>query len=257
MDIFVAIIGALLLAQFIDGRVAFFLGLVALVGWRVLRRRRKVAEIRRLGLPPEDLRAVSEDLQRGDRDAAIQRIADVQERQREALRAKGIDVSAITADIGREIKWTEVIRQVFRVLEFDRAGTTIGPGDTVKAASLVDPYGYLLVESPILNRPVRLPIVHRDDFLLAASVFDEPRLADAVKGEEELLVTYFPKHKLPGGLAGASHAVHYVICPRGTMDRYYEAGGDIHMAKPAPEKLFGSFVWEGEIRVEVNPHPML
>ncbi len=256
MDILVAIIGALLLAQFIDGRVAFVLAFVALVGWLAFRRRRRVAEIRRLGLPPEDLKAVSEDLQSGNRDAAIQRIAAAQE-QREALRASGIDTSALTADIGREIKWTEIIRQVFRVLEFDRGGTIIGPGDTVKAASALMPYGFLLVESPIVNRSARLPIVHRDDFLLAASVFDDPRLAEAVKGEEELLVTYIPKHKLPGGLVGASHALHYVITPRGTLDRYYSMGGDVHMAKPAPEKLFGSFVWQGEIQVQVNPHPKI
>ncbi len=166
-------------------------------------------------------------------------------------------MDTMTPEIGREIQWTDIIRQVFRVLEFDRAGTTIGPGDTVKAASAVLPYGYLLVESPILNQPVRLPIVHRDDFLLAASVFDEPRLAEAVKEEDELLVSYIPKHKLPRGLAGTSHALHYVITPRGTLDRYYEVGGDVHMAKPAPEKLFGSFVWHGEIRVQVNTHPKI
>ena len=164
--------------------------------------------------------------------------------------------AAMTPEIGRQIQWTDIIRHVFRVLEFDRAGTVIGPGDTVKASSAFQPYGYLLVESPILNQRARLPIVHRDDFLLAASVFDEPQLAPAVK-EEELLVTYIPKHKLPGGLAGISHALHYVLTPRGTLDRYYEVRGDLHMAKPAPEKLFGSFVWGGEIRVQVNAHPNL
>jgi len=157
-------------------------------------------------------------------------------------------------EIGREIKWTDIVRHVFRVLEFDRAGTIIGPGDTVKALSSFKPYGYLLVESPILNQPVRLPIVHRDDFLLAASVFDEPQFLEAPK-EVELLVTYVPKHKLPKGLAGISHALHYVMTLRGTLDRYYEVGNNMHMASPAPEKIFGTLVWDGEIRVQVNPHP--
>lgn len=256
MDIVVAIVGAFLLAQFIDGRVAFALALIAVVGRRALLHRRRVAEVQKLGLPPEDLEAVSEALQSGNRDSALARIAAVQERQRAALHARGVDVSAMTPEIGQEIQWTDIIRQVFRVLDFDRAGTTVGPDNTVKTASALTAYGYLLVESPILNQAVRLPIVHRDDFLLAASVFDEPRLAQAAK-EEELLVTYIPKHKLPGGLAGASHALHYVMTPRGTLDRYYAVGGDRHMAQPAPEKLFGSFIWDGEIRVEVNPDPKL
>lgn len=162
-----------------------------------------------------------------------------------------------TPEIGRDIAWTDIVRHVFRVLEFDRAGTIVGPGDTIEAASSDTPYGYLRVESPILSEPGRLPIVHRDDFLLAASVFDEPQLLRAVEGVEELLTTYVPEHKLPGGLAGVSHALHYVITPRGTLERYYEVGDDMHMASPAPEKLFGPLAWRGEIRVQVNPNPEL
>jgi len=37
---------------------------------------------------------------------------------------------------------------------------------SVKAKSRFKPYGYLLVESPIFNQPAKLPIVHRDDFIL-------------------------------------------------------------------------------------------
>lgn len=71
----------------------------------------------------------------------------------------------------------------------------------------------------------------------------------------ELLVTYLPKHKLPFGLGGTRHALHYVITPRGTLERYYEFNDDEHMRNPAPEKLFKRFAWDGEIRVEVNPSP--
>ncbi|OGO31895.1 MAG: hypothetical protein A2Z29_02640 [Chloroflexi bacterium RBG_16_56_11] len=162
----------------------------------------------------------------------------------------------MTMEIGRDCKWTDIIGQVFRVLEFDRAGTIIDRDGKVKALSHTKPYGYLLVESPILNQPIRLPIVHRDDFLLAASVFDEQQWYEIIK-QEELLVTYVPKHKLPGGMAGVSHAIHYVITPRGTLERYYDAGKDIHMSIPAPEKIFGSLVWDGEIRVQVNKNPKI
>jgi hypothetical protein len=196
-------------------------------------------------------------MMRGDnRKSITQIIAEDQDRQRDVLRRAGVDIDAITPEVGREIAWTDVIRQVFRVLDFDRAGTRIGPGNTVHAASPTSPYGYLLVESPILNQAIRLPIVHRDDFLLAASVYAEPPLLADTKFQE-LLVTYAPEHELPGGLAGASHALHYVITPRGTLDRYYDEKNDQHMRNPMPQKLFGQFVWKGEISVKINRNPNL
>jgi hypothetical protein len=157
-------------------------------------------------------------------------------------------------DIGRDISWADIVRQVFRVLDFDRAGTVIGPGDTVEALSSSMPYGYLLVESPILDQPGRLPIVHRDDFLLAASVFDEPQLREAVEARE-LLVTYVPKHKLPQGAIGVSHGLHYVITLRGTLEGYYAHGDGIYVSRPAPERIFGTLVWDGLIRVQISSHP--
>ncbi len=167
----------------------------------------------------------------------------------------GIDVTTRSPKIGTDIPWTDILRHLFRVLEFDRVGTTIGPKNQLQALSDFAPYGYLLVESPILSQPVRLPIVHRDDFWLAASVFDEPKLVDLVN-EEELLVTYAPKKVLSGGLAGdTSHVLHYVITPRGTLDRYYASEEDDHLAAPAPERLPGPFVYEGEIKVQLNFEP--
>lgn len=157
----------------------------------------------------------------------------------------------MTLEVGRDCEWTDIIGQVFHVLEFDRAGTKIGPGNKVKAKSSFKPYGYLLVESPILNKPTRLPIAHHDDFLLADSVFGEPKLFQVIQ-EEELLVMYVPKHKLPGGAIGVSHGLHYVITPKGTLEKYYMVGNDKYMAKPEPEKLFGTLVWDGLLRVQVN-----
>lgn len=169
--------------------------------------------------------------------------------------AAGIDLSGRTPKIGTDVSWADILRHLFRVLEFDRVGTTIGPMNQLQALSDFTPYGYLLVESPILSQPMRLPIVHRDDFLLAASVFDEPKLVDLIN-EEELLVTYAPKKVLSRGLAGdTSHVLHYVITPRGTLDRYYESENDDHIAKPAPEALLGPLVYEGEIKVQLNSEP--
>ncbi len=242
MDIVVTIIIALILA------------FAVLIGRRLLRHRGALNEMRKLGLTPNQFEKIQEELQSGNREAALQRIANIQKQQRTDFLKEGFDIQAMTPIIGRDIEWIDIVSQVFRVLEFDRAGTIVGSGDTVKAASSSNPYGYLLVESPIFNQPAKLPIVHRDDFLLAASVFDEPQLLEVIE-KEELLVTYVPKHKLPKGLIGMSHALHYVITPRGTLDRYYEVENDGHMTKPEPEKIFGTLVWDGEIKVQVNPRP--
>lgn len=252
------VIISFVLAQFIDGRIAFGIGFVFVVAVPYIRSRSARKAINDLGLTTEEGSLIQEDLQKGNHEAGVQRIATAQELKRKKFKeSTGVDMSDITPDIGREISWADIVNHVFRVLEFDRGNTTIEQNDQVKAQSSFEPYGYLLVESPIMNQKVRLPIIHRDDFLLAASVFDEPKLADLVV-DEELLVTYVPKHLLPKGLSGSpSHVLHYVITPRGTLDSYYSMNNDIHMAKPDPRKLFGSFVYKGEIKVQINSEPKL
>lgn len=161
----------------------------------------------------------------------------------------------ITPEIGKDISWTDIVNHIFRVLEFDRNGTTINQNNQVKAKSSFQPYGYLLAESPILNQKVRIPIIHCDDFLLADSIFGQPNLAIMV-AEKELLVTYAPKQLIAKGLSGSPHHVlHYAITPRGTLDYYYSKDNDIYMAKPDPQKLIGSFIYEGEIKVQINLKP--
>lgn len=227
------------------------LAIVIFVIWR-RRQARKVLEA--IGLATKDISSIQEDLRRGDQQAALRKIAVAQEQRRADFRAAtGIDPTAFIPEVGRDISWADIVQQVFRVLEFDRTDTTIGANDKVSASSMFTPYGYLLVESPILNQPVKLPIVHRDDFWLAASVFDEPALADLVT-TEELLVTYAPKKVLRGGLAGdPSHMLHYVLTTGGTLDRYYSKDNDAHMSKPNPALIFGEFLYEGEIKVQVKP----
>jgi hypothetical protein len=197
-------------------------------------------------------------LRKGDHEAALKKIAKAQERLQEKFKqATGIDAKDIVPEIGKKISWAAIVNHAFRVLEFDGGDTTIDEHYQVKATSSFKPYGHLLAESPILNQRIRMPIIHRDDFLLAASVFDEPRVLAPIEAEDlELLATYAPKHLLPKGLSGSPHHVlHYVITPRGTLDSYYSKSNSMYMAKPAPQKLFGPFVYQGEIKVQVNPQP--
>lgn len=130
---------------------------------------------------------------------------------------KGIILDEIIPEIGRQIGWPDIVGQVFRIREFDRAGSTVTPTGEVNSSSASEPYGYLLVESPILNQRARLPIIHRDDFRLASSVFDDPA-HQLIVTEAELLVTFAPNLKLPGAIAGVTHALHYVIVPPGTLE---------------------------------------
>jgi hypothetical protein len=210
------------------------------------------------GVTPEDISLIQKDLQKGNPKEALQKITSIQEQNRKKYKeATGVDIKDVVIEIGREIFWADIVNHVFRILEFDRSDTTIDQNNQVKAKTSFRPYGYLLAESPILNSKVRIPIIHRDDFILASSVFDEPKLAGFV-ADKELLVTYSPKRLLPKGLSGSPHHVlHYVITPRGTLNSYYSINNDIHMAKPEPQKLFGSFVYQGEIKVQVNPEPKL
>jgi hypothetical protein len=135
-------------------------------------------------------------------------------------------------------------------LDFSRADTIIDEQGNVIAINQFEPYGYLLVESPISNEPMLLPITHRDDFLLAASVYDDAQWMEEIK-RLELLVTYVPKDKNPMGFGGFSHALHYLITAPYTLEKYYEKEGRKISIKKT-EKLFGDFVWDGEIGVKVN-----
>jgi hypothetical protein len=205
--------------------------------------------------PPEERAAIETALASGDRAKAVRVITEYQSRQRDELRAQGVDAESLVGEIGRDLPWGQVVKQVFLVLEFDRGNTTVGEDGRPRAESASDRYGQLLVMSPILSQPARLPIVHRDDFLLATFFFDEPNCEEMLS-DGELLVTYAPKRTLPGGkAAGFTHVLHYVYCPSGTLDRYYGFNGDVHMRKPAPEKLFGQLKYEGEVKVEVNSNP--
>jgi uncharacterized protein YozE (UPF0346 family) len=157
--------------------------------------------------------------------------------------------------IGKDIKWADVIGKVFKIAHFDKASSIIDATGEVKMKNKLGPYGYLHVGAPDYKKLVLLPIIHRDDFLLASSVFDDAKLSKQIK-EFDLLVTYVPKEALPNGFAGVFHALHYVITPHETIDYYYKIEA-LRRIKSNPEKLFIKFIWEGETRVETNMEPDL
>src|SRR3990167_11532375 len=210
------------------------------------------------GLTSEEFSTMLKEKQKGNEEGVEKILATAQERAKTKYKeATGIDAEDVVPEIGKEISWADIINHVFRVFEFDKNGTTINESNQVKAKSSFQPYGYLLAESPILNNRVKMPIIHRDDFLLAASVFDDPKLSNLVE-IEELLVVYAPKHLGPKGISGSPHHVlHYALVPSGTLDSYYSANNDAHFAKPEPQKLFGPFVYQGEIKVQMNSEPTI
>lgn len=238
--LWIAIIALVLTAIFV---------LIRMPSWRRLAMRE---EMNQLGLSSEEISKAERGVKTGNTSDLLATLTAAQERQRESIKQlTGIDLRTYIPTIGEEISWNDVYLQVFRVLEFDRAGTTTGPDGSVNSNSMFTPYGYLLVMSPIFNQSVRLPIVHRDDFLLADSVFADPTLAAAVESEE-LLVTYAPRKLLSDGRSGdPAHVLHYLLTGFGTLEDYYSQNNDSHMAKPNPSLLFGKFDYEGEIRVNV------
>ena len=74
------------------------------------------------------------------------------------------------------------------------------------------------------------------------------------------MTTYVPKNVRPDGLpmtdrsGNTTHCMHYTFTPKGTLAKYYASGGG---HKPALDKLFGDFVYEGEVRVGVNRDPAI
>jgi len=210
------------------------------------------------GLTPEEFSATLKEKQKGNEEGVEKIIASAQERAKAKYKEEtGIDPKNIVPEIGKEISWADIVNHTFRVFEFDRNGTIVNENNQVKAKSSFQPYGYLLAESPILNNRVKMPIIHRDDFLLVAGVFDDPKLSNLV-ASEELLVVYAPKHLGPKGISASPHHVlHYALVPSGTLDSYYSANNDAHFAKPEPQKLFGPFVYQGEIKVQINSEPKI
>ncbi len=196
-------------------------------------------------------------MQDGNQEAVVKIVSEAQELQRKQfINATGLDPRVLVPEIGREISWADILNHVFIVIEFDRNGTTIDSENRVKAQSFFKPYGYLLVESPILNNRARLPIIHRDDFVLA-TVYDEHK-ASELADVADFLVCYCPRKILKRGLSGSpEHVLHYAVVPCGTLDKYYSKNNGEFISNPLPEKLLGEFKYQGQIGVRMNQYPDL
>lgn len=207
-----------------------------------------------MGLNSEQTRRLKASLTQGD-DAVLETIKELQDEQRLALKVNDLDYSNTMPEIGNGITWDSVLSMAFRVTDFDKNDTHITDRGEVKAASPHQPYGYLLVESPMLNQAVALPIVHRDDFMLASSVLDDPDVMETNESlGRELLVTYQPEETTKDGRSTTSaHCLHYALVPRGILESYYS--DDKRMSRPQPELLFGRFVYSGAISVFMNTAP--
>ncbi|MBA7490402.1 hypothetical protein ES702_00940 [subsurface metagenome] len=122
------------LAQFIDGRIAFLIVCFFVVAVPFIRARRARKAINNLGLTTEEGSLSQEDIRKDDHEAVVQRIATAQERQRKKFKeATGVDAKDIVAEIGREISWADIVNHTFRALELDRSDTTIDQNNQVKA----------------------------------------------------------------------------------------------------------------------------
>jgi len=221
--------------------------------------------MKEMALTPEQEASLKASMSKGD-DAVLVEITKIQAEQRSQLKDVGIDVTAMTPEVGKEIQWQAVVQMVFRVVEFDPSDTLITDDAQVKASSMSKPYGYLIVEAPTLNQAIRLPIVHRDDFMLATRAANylsvgqiDPNLERQIESSstDELLVIYAPKHEKNGYSASPHHVLHYAITPSGTLDKYYSdtPAGNRRMSVPEPQLIFNPFTYEGEIRVQMNPEP--
>lgn len=212
---------------------------------------------KRNGFTSEDINTLLKVAKEKGEDAALQEILNKQNEARQKFKETfGLDFKDMVLNIGQEISWIDIINHIFRVLDFDNNGTIVEKDNQIKPKSLFEPYGYLLLESPILNVKVKLPIIRKQDFISVKKVFDNESLTDLIFNKKifELLVVYSPKKYSQDGMPLTSHHVlHYVIVPYGTLDKYYFIDNEKHFAIPEPQKLFGSFIYEEEGAVKIKP----
>jgi hypothetical protein len=186
----------------------------------------------------------------------VDQLSQIQEENKAQLKAAGLDTGSLVPRVGEHIRWIDIPQMVFRVVDFDRCGTTVdldAGSQSIEAGSQTGAYGYLVVESPTLNQPVQLPIIHRDDFYLASTIFDDPSFS--LPEDAELLVTYAPKRMDKRGFSTSPHHVlHYALVPRFTLERYYSDDeiGTRRMSRPEPHLIFGSFKYDGMIGVSTD-----
>lgn len=139
--------------------------------------------------------------------------------------------------IGKHIPWKLVEGEVFRITDFGPFATV--EGDKVKALSVFMPYALLAVESPILNQPALMPILHRAEFLNLHEIYEQR----GVGTEEEVLVSYLPYRGFLGPLLRllGLPRLHLRIRPKGELERYY--ADDQHWQRPSARETFFTSRW--------------
>lgn len=153
------------------------------------------------------------------------------------------------AEVGLDFPWSDIIRLPFRVVDYENNGTQIKEDGTVVAKNLRDPYAHLLVEHPGLDFNITLPVIHKDDYRLIASVYDHPDVMLHKKLEDrELLVVYAPEHTEEDGRAsGWWHVLHFALAPGGTLESYIRENDEEVLANV--NQLVGEFSYQGELQV--------
>jgi len=94
---------------------------------------------------------------------------------------------------------------------------------------------------------------HQDDFLLAASIFDNSEFLDQIQAYD-ILVTYYPLDTKADKRSAFLHKLHFVVTPPKTLEKYYEFRRKSFLGCD-PEILFGDFIWIGELNVKINFNP--
>lgn len=157
-------------------------------------------------------------------------------------------------EIGKSISWKNSINIIFKIIDFDSNGTTVDEFGNVNAKSISKPYGYLTVSNPAFLEKLKLPITHKDDFLLADGILNNSNFL-GIEKTKDFLVTYRPKNETSDGLAGIHHALHFSITPNESLNNYYNKYGNDKNLEVL-ENIFVIFSWY-ELRVQINSEPKI
>lgn len=134
--------------------------------------------------------------------------------------------------IGRDIKWREIEGHLFRIVHFMHLA--FAGDDKIQSAAAGLPYGFITVESPILNQPAMMPVNHREEFLNFWDIFQED---GGVPAGTELLVSYLPYRGFCGLILRLTMArLHLRLRSAGELERYY--GDDSHWKRPSGREYF-------------------
>lgn len=155
-------------------------------------------------------------------------------------------------EIGKKISWKDSINIVFKIVDFDSNGTSVDHLGNVHSKNMYEPYGYLSVNNPNYTGVLKLPIIHKDDYLLVEQYFTNTQLKKIID-DKDFLVVYRPREITPEGLAGIYHCLHYVITPQGTFTEFFKKYG-CSSNEVNIEKLFIKFSWD-MVKVETNETP--